>query len=351
MLRHGRERPFAGSSALTRALWIAVATLGVSLASVSMVYAATLDSDELRSHLPYELQVLWGHDPFSVPRMDEECLLGHICFGRSNYQMWTHEAFLRSSGGDITDVCYREYLEFADGIAWIEGDGYWNEFHNLCERWLAEHTSAHLAAHLPGEMFDDCKARIAEGWVLRDDGTLGPGDGSDAPGTVDFVGECIPIISERPSFLSRYLGQDLPVPPPAEPPRRPPAPRVEAAGTGGAPAAGALPMAPALPALPATGATVVIPEGNHVPGCEDDGRCYWPPALEVAQGTTVTWLNSDRVAHTVTSGSLESGGPTGAFDSGLFMPGAAFAHTFGEAGEFSYYCVVRPWMGGAVIVR
>lgn len=326
---------------MTRALWIATAALGIPLAAVSVVYAAALDSDELRSHLPYELQVLWGHEPFSVPYINESCVLGLLCFNRGPYLMWTHEAFLRSQGRDLTDVCYGAYLEFASGIAWIEGDGYWNEFFNLCGYWLVEHTSSHLATHLLEQMYEECRAKLAEGWVLRDDGTFGPGNGSDAPGSVDFVGGCIPVIYELPSFLRRYLGQDLPVSPAAEPP----APRVSAAG------AGASPALPALPPLPPTGITVVIPEGAGFPGCADGGRCYWPSALEVAPGSTVTWLNADHVAHTVTSGSLAGGGPDWEFDSGLFMPGAEFAHTFGEDGEFPYYCVVHPWMTGIVIAR
>jgi len=339
---------------LTRALWIALAVLGISTAAVSVMYAAALDSDELRSHLPYELQLMWGHEPFPVPHKDESCVLGYACFDVGPYLMWTHEAFLRSQGRDVTDVCYREYLEFAGGIAWIEGDGYWNEFRNMCKRWLAEQTSAHLATHLPEEMFDDCKARISEGWTLKNDGTFGLGNGADAPGSMDFVGGCIPTISVWPPFLQRYLGQDMPVPPAAEPQGQPLATRVGASGTGDSPALPATRAPPALPVAPhppAAGITVVIPEGNHAPGCEDEGRCYWPPALEVAPGSTVTWLNADRVAHTVTSGSLEGGGPDWAFDSGLFLSGAAFTHTFGEAGVFPYYCVVHPWMIGVVTVR
>jgi len=63
---------------LTRTLWIVSFALGAPLAAVSMVYAAALDSDELRSHLPPELQVLWGHEPFRVSYPYESCILGSL---------------------------------------------------------------------------------------------------------------------------------------------------------------------------------------------------------------------------------------------------------------------------------
>ena len=38
------------------------------------------------------------------------------------------------------------------------------------------------------------------------------------------------------------------------------------------------------------------------------------------------------------------------FDSSLFAAGTTFSHTFEEEGTFDYFCMVHPWMVGAVTV-
>lgn len=103
-------------------------------------------------------------------------------------------------------------------------------------------------------------------------------------------------------------------------------------------------------AAPAPAATVVaIPKGTGIAGCERDDECYLPPRVEVAAGATVTWENVDFAAHTVTAGA--PGRATGEFDSDIILGGGSFGHTFVEAGEYPYYCVVHPWMAGSVVVR
>lgn len=94
--------------------------------------------------------------------------------------------------------------------------------------------------------------------------------------------------------------------------------------------------------------TVTIAEGSSVPGCQQDGSCYTPSRLDVAQGGAVVWKNADSVAHTVTSGA-PADGPSGAFDSGLLAGGKAFSHVFGDSGS-DYYCTLHPWMTGSVSV-
>ncbi len=96
-------------------------------------------------------------------------------------------------------------------------------------------------------------------------------------------------------------------------------------------------------------ATVSMPEGTAVAGCEKTNECFIPADVTVDVGGEVTWSNDDIAAHTVTAGSLEDG-LSGEFDSNLFMPGASFSHTFEEAGEYPYFCVVHPWMAGTVTV-
>ncbi len=93
---------------------------------------------------------------------------------------------------------------------------------------------------------------------------------------------------------------------------------------------------------------VSIPDGAGVIGAE---KVYYDPeTIEIDAGDTISWTNDDIVAHTVTSGSTEAG-ITDLFDSGLMAIGAAYEHTFSEAGEYEYFCILHPWMEGMVIVN
>jgi len=100
---------------------------------------------------------------------------------------------------------------------------------------------------------------------------------------------------------------------------------------------------------PADIASVSIPQGTSVPGCESFNECYVPYEVTVKVGGEVIWYNDDTAAHTVTAGSAADG-PSGLFDSGLFMAGTTFSDTFESAGQFPYHCVVHPWMEGIVTV-
>src|SRR5215208_5684083 len=64
-----------------------------------------------------------------------------------------------------------------------------------------------------------------------------------------------------------------------------------------------------------------------------------PTQITIATGTTVSWSNEDSVPHTVTS-------TDGAFDSGIFDPGANFTWTFSQPGSFPYACQLHPQMQG-----
>ena len=91
-------------------------------------------------------------------------------------------------------------------------------------------------------------------------------------------------------------------------------------------------------------------EGSGGPGCEETNECYIPYSITIAVGDTVQWNNVDTAAHTVTSGSMQDG-PTGLFDSSLFMSGETFEFTFDEAGTYDYFCMVHPWMTGIIHVE
>ncbi|MBM3910223.1 MAG: PEFG-CTERM sorting domain-containing protein [Thaumarchaeota archaeon] len=100
-------------------------------------------------------------------------------------------------------------------------------------------------------------------------------------------------------------------------------------------------------------ATVSIPAGTSVPGCETTNECFIPAEVTVDVGGEVTWSNDDTAAHTVTSGDLtvDPDNVGTVFDSSLFMAGKTFSHKFDAAGEYPYFCMVHPWMVGTVIVQ
>jgi len=101
---------------------------------------------------------------------------------------------------------------------------------------------------------------------------------------------------------------------------------------------------------PSAFAQVSAPVGSNVLGCEETNECYIPYEIRVGVGDTVTWINEDTAAHTVTSGTPGGDDVAAGFDSGLWMAGAEWSHTFDAEGEYPYFCMVHPWMEGVVIV-
>lgn len=89
----------------------------------------------------------------------------------------------------------------------------------------------------------------------------------------------------------------------------------------------------APPALAQTPGPVV-----HIKGFK-----FVPAALTVKAGTTVTFVNDDDDAHTVTSVAK-------AFDSGGLDTRDRWTYTFKTTGTFNYLCAVHPYMKGVVTV-
>ncbi len=73
------------------------------------------------------------------------------------------------------------------------------------------------------------------------------------------------------------------------------------------------------------------------------GMAFTPAAITIKAGQTVTWVNQDTLAHTVT-------GDQGGWDSGSLAPGASYQQTFPKAGQYAYHCSIHPFMVGQVIV-
>ena len=107
-------------------------------------------------------------------------------------------------------------------------------------------------------------------------------------------------------------------------------------------------MMTTMPFASAEKITVSLPQGSAIPGCEETNECFLPYAVTVNPGDEVVWSNDDTAAHTVTSGTDTTS--DGLFDSGIFMAGTTFAHTFDTLGKYDYFCLVHPWMIGEVLV-
>ena len=95
--------------------------------------------------------------------------------------------------------------------------------------------------------------------------------------------------------------------------------------------------------------TVEPVAGSGAPGCETT-ECYTPSTATIAAGGTVTFTNTDTAPHTSTSGSAANG-PDGIFDTSLIMMNASFDVTLADAGTYTYFCMVHPWMEGTIIVE
>lgn len=75
---------------------------------------------------------------------------------------------------------------------------------------------------------------------------------------------------------------------------------------------------------------------------------FSPGLLEVAAGTSVTWLNHDAIVHSVTEGTPDA--PGDLFASGLFDQNQTFTYTFLDPGDYTYFCTRHNFMHGTVRV-
>ncbi|AFS83134.1 multicopper oxidase domain-containing protein [Candidatus Nitrosopumilus sediminis] len=81
-----------------------------------------------------------------------------------------------------------------------------------------------------------------------------------------------------------------------------------------------------------------VEEGSAI---KSSNKSFYPKLTQIQVGDTITWTNKDNSVHTVTSND-------GLFDSGMMMPGDTFDQTFEDVGLYEYYCMLHPWMTGAV---
>ena len=80
--------------------------------------------------------------------------------------------------------------------------------------------------------------------------------------------------------------------------------------------------------------------GTSGPGPDQvfmQNTAFNPATRTVAAGTTVTWMNQDGFAHTVTY----SSGAGSSFASASIPAGGSFTHQFTVAGTVQYYCTIH----------
>jgi len=108
----------------------------------------------------------------------------------------------------------------------------------------------------------------------------------------------------------------------------------------------------AAPAFGQTSNQVNIAVGASSPNsdCITAINCYYPNPINVIPADTVTWINNDQLAHTITSGKVSDNNPGDMFDSGLIKSGQSFQFTFKTVGTYDYFCTVHPWMTGQIVV-
>jgi len=100
-------------------------------------------------------------------------------------------------------------------------------------------------------------------------------------------------------------------------------------------AAGAPALAASSPPTAAAGIEVKI-----------DNFSFAPAVLEVAAGTTVTWVNHDDIPHTVVSTDKDR-----VFKSKTLDTDEKYSFVFAKPGRYPYFCSVHPKMTGEVVVR
>jgi glucose/arabinose dehydrogenase/plastocyanin len=80
-------------------------------------------------------------------------------------------------------------------------------------------------------------------------------------------------------------------------------------------------------------------------------QSYDPNPIYIKVGDTITWINADVIAHTVTSGKDYNRLTSGKlFHSGSIISNTAYSHTFTTPGIYDYVCMFHPDMKGEVVV-
>ena len=89
---------------------------------------------------------------------------------------------------------------------------------------------------------------------------------------------------------------------------------------------------------------VVVPPGAGREGSLSE--FFVPSRVNVHVGSTVKWVDSDSVSHTITSATFNGL----VWPQGSSQGPSTFSHTFDKSGTFSYFCQIHPYMTGVAFV-
>ena len=99
----------------------------------------------------------------------------------------------------------------------------------------------------------------------------------------------------------------------------------------------------AVPAETTAPVETTTPAPNSAMTVDIHDHAFDPAQLNVAPGTTVTFVNNDIEPHTATA-------DNGLFDTGVLEPGYSFDVFFDGAGTVTYHCELHPDMQGSIVV-
>ncbi|MBI2650821.1 cupredoxin domain-containing protein [Candidatus Woesearchaeota archaeon] len=92
---------------------------------------------------------------------------------------------------------------------------------------------------------------------------------------------------------------------------------------------------------------VITYDSNEVAVVIDE-LAFLPAFIHIKKGTAVTWINRDKVEHTVAFHNKKT--PTEVTESDVLKPRNEYSYTFNEEGVFDYICGIHPFMHGGIIV-
>ncbi|WP_428326851.1 fibronectin type III domain-containing protein [Nitrosopumilus sp.] len=94
-------------------------------------------------------------------------------------------------------------------------------------------------------------------------------------------------------------------------------------------------------------AEVEVTHGASNPTCKIDNSCFTPYDAKILEDGIVTWVNTDALTHTVTSGTVDQKDNRFGY---LLFPGDTVQHKFSNQGIYNYYCALHPWATGNIYV-
>ena len=95
-----------------------------------------------------------------------------------------------------------------------------------------------------------------------------------------------------------------------------------------------------------------VPGSSLDSGCEKtEEGCYTPSPVTVYVGSVIIFSNTNNVSHTFSSGVPSDDIIGTEFNTGILAPGDSGEWIPENAGEFSYFDMIHPWMQGLIIVQ